>query len=76
MPVILTPVSFGVSWWRSIVLRPFITSSFKTGRSAIPGEDIPEHVLEEMVQEILTVPGIAKVMLDLTSKPPGTTEWE
>jgi len=29
-----------------------------------------------MVKEILTVPGISRVLYDLTAKPPGTTEWE
>lgn len=34
------------------------------------------QVLARMVQEVLTVPGISRVLYDLTSKPPGTTEWE
>ena len=29
-----------------------------------------------MVDVMQTVPGISRVMYDLTSKPPGTTEWE
>lgn len=29
-----------------------------------------------MMSEILTVPGISRVLYDLTAKPPGTTEWE
>lgn len=33
--------------------------------------------IERMANEILTnVPGISRVLYDLTSKPPGTTEWE
>jgi GMP synthase (glutamine-hydrolysing) len=34
------------------------------------------QVLEQMVSHIMTVPGISRVMYDLTAKPPGTTEWE
>lgn len=29
-----------------------------------------------MVQEISKLDGISRVLYDLTSKPPGTTEWE
>lgn len=35
------------------------------------------QAIERVVNEILTkVPGISRIMYDLTSKPPGTTEWE
>lgn len=34
------------------------------------------QVLEQMVSAVLEVPGISRVLYDLTAKPPGTTEWE
>jgi len=34
------------------------------------------QVVQRMVTEILTVPGVSRVLYDLTTKPPGTTEWE
>lgn len=34
------------------------------------------QVVNKMMTEILTVPGISRVLYDLTPKPPGTTEWE
>lgn len=34
------------------------------------------QVVLKMVNEIKKIPGISRVMFDLTSKPPGTTEWE
>eukprot|EP00049_Salpingoeca_infusionum_P022458 m.6878 g.6878 ORF g.6878 m.6878 type:complete len:66 (-) comp5201_c0_seq1:135-332(-) len=37
---------------------------------------MPEDVLDEMVKEVSKVEGVARVMYDLTAKPPGTTEWE
>jgi GMP synthase (glutamine-hydrolysing) len=35
------------------------------------------QAIERIVNEILAkVQGISRIMYDLTSKPPGTTEWE
>lgn len=78
VPVILTGVNFGKKGKRSVVIRTFITDDFYTGVPAIPGSEyMPEDALNEMVDRIVEeVPGISRVMYDLTSKPPGTTEWE
>jgi len=77
VPVISFPMNFGTPGNRSIAIRPFMTKTFKTGMPAIPGRDIPEDVLQEMVDKILSeVDGISRVAYDLTSKPPATTEWE
>jgi GMP synthase (glutamine-hydrolysing) len=76
VPIISFPVSFGQPGKRSIGIRTFMTTNFKTGDIAVPGQDIPEVVLQEIVDKVLQVPGIARVVYDLTSKPPGTTEWE
>uniref|UniRef100_A0A8C0V9G4 GMP synthase [glutamine-hydrolyzing] n=1 Tax=Cyanistes caeruleus TaxID=156563 RepID=A0A8C0V9G4_CYACU len=83
MPIILTPLHFDrdplqkqPSCQRSVVIRPFITSDFMTGIAATPGSEVPEEVVLKMVAEIKKIPGISRVMYDLTSKPPGTTEWE
>ncbi|CAO1366238.1 unnamed protein product [Diamesa hyperborea] len=85
MPVVLIPLHFDrdpvdrkPSAQRSVVLRPFVTSDFMTGVPVIPGSDkLPMPVLEQMVTEIQQkITGISRVLYDLTSKPPGTTEWE
>uniref|UniRef100_A0A5K3FG57 GMP synthase (glutamine-hydrolyzing) n=2 Tax=Mesocestoides corti TaxID=53468 RepID=A0A5K3FG57_MESCO len=85
MPVILIPVHFdrdpanmmgASSILRSVVLRPFVTSDFMTGLAAKPGVDLPLEVVEKMVEAAAAVPGISRVLYDMTSKPPGTTEWE
>ncbi|XP_066599168.1 GMP synthase [glutamine-hydrolyzing] [Prorops nasuta] len=83
MPVVLIPIHFDrdaalrtPSCQRSVVLRPFCSSDFMTGTAAIPGNELPVHVVKKMVTEISTVPGVSRVLYDLTSKPPGTTEWE
>ncbi|KAK7873744.1 hypothetical protein R5R35_013275 [Gryllus longicercus] len=83
MPVVLIPIHFDrdqvsriPSCQRSVVLRPFITHDFMTGVPAVPGRDIPVDVVSRMVSEVLAVPGVSRVLYDLTTKPPGTTEWE
>ncbi len=58
----------------SVVLRTFLTKDFMTGRPAVPGETFPLDMLDEICQTIITnVPGISRVLYDLTSKPPGKT---
>lgn len=76
VPVVSFPVQFGIPGNRSIGIRAFLSHDFMTGRPAIPGVDIPEEALNEMVASVLQVPGVSRVVYDLTSKPPGTTEWE
>lgn len=77
VPVILVPVSFYDAGHFSVALRPFITRDFMTGRAALPGKDIPLGAVDEMVQGIFKYSKeIDAVLYDLSSKPPGTTEWE
>jgi len=76
VPVVLFPVGFGIPGNRSVAIRTFITNDFMTGVPAVPGVDIPEESVIEMVDAVSTVKGISRVAYDLTSKPPGTTEWE
>ena len=77
VPVISLPVNFGIEGNRSIAIRPFITNDFMTGQPAVPGVDISKDLLDKLIKDILEkVPGISRVLYDLTSKPPATTEWE
>lgn len=81
VPVVSVPVDpdfagDGNSTRRSIAIRTFLTADFMTGVPVVPGNEIPQDVLLEMVAGISKVEGIARVMYDLTAKPPGTTEWE
>ncbi|KAK4307876.1 hypothetical protein Pmani_020386 [Petrolisthes manimaculis] len=83
MPIVLIPIHFDrdpisrlPSCQRSIVLRPFLTRDFMTGLPAIPNDHLPVEVINKMVCEVLNIPGVSRVLYDLTSKPPGTVEWE
>ncbi len=76
-PVVLLPLSFGANGQRSIVLRPVETSTFMTVQPMLPGRDLPLEFLHKTTERILKeVSGISQVFIDLTSKPPATTEWE
>ncbi|KAF8561868.1 hypothetical protein P879_02287 [Paragonimus westermani] len=85
LPVVLLPIHFDrdlsqvvalPSVLRSVVLRPIITSDFMTGLAAIPGVHIPEEIVLQMCKAAQGVPGISRVLYDLTCKPPATIEWE
>tara|TARA_Y100000310_G_scaffold183886_1_gene184031 strand:+ start:3334 stop:5124 length:1791 start_codon:yes stop_codon:yes gene_type:complete len=70
-PVVLLP--FGEkSGQQSVVLRPIESTDAMTANSA----HLPEEVLKKMTDRILSLEGIDMVFYDLTSKPPGTIEWE
>lgn len=76
-PVILIPLDFGKTGERSIVLRPVSTSTFMTVQAMLPERDLPKEFLSKISDRILDeVDGISQVFLDLTNKPPATTEWE
>ncbi len=48
-----------------------------TVQAMLPGRDLPSEFFTTITNRILgEVPGISQVFLDLTNKPPGTTEWE
>ena len=76
-PVVLLPLSFSEPGQRSIVLRPVTTSTFMTVQAMLPGRDLPDNFLSMLSIRILKeVKGISQVFIDLTNKPPATTEWE
>ncbi|CAH8508579.1 unnamed protein product [Schistosoma guineensis] len=85
MPVVLIPIHFDrdpsqvvsiPSILRSVVLRPVKSADFMTCIAAVPGVHIPEDVVYKMQKAAEEVPGISRVLYDLTSKPPATIEWE
>lgn len=77
VPVVLLPTGIDKLRQHSVVIRTFLTTNFMTGTPAMPGTELmPLEVLHDMVDRILAIDGIAHVLYDMTSKPPGTTEWE
>ena len=57
----------------AVALRAVVTSDFMTAEAA----DIPFEILSKVMNRIINeVSGINRVVYDLTSKPPGTIEFE
>ncbi len=75
-PTVLVPVEIdGEGDGRAgelIVVRPVLSKRAMTARAAA----LPEALLAELWEEISALDGVCGVALDLTSKPPGTIEWE
>ena len=56
----------------TIIVRPVRSQRAMTARPV----ELPDELLEELRSKILDLPGITGLGLDITSKPPGTIEWE
>jgi GMP synthase (glutamine-hydrolysing) len=63
----------GRSYEEVIALRAVTTEDFMTADWARLPADFLAHVSRRIVNE---VPGVNRVVYDITSKPPGTIEWE
>ena len=71
-PVVMIPIAFDGQGKESIVLRPI--DSIDAMSATVP--ELPWAFYEAVVGEILQDEDISAVFLDITSKPPGTIEWE
>ncbi len=71
-PTVLVPLRFEDHAGELIVIRPVRSQRAMT---ATPVE-LPEEMLSELRESILGLDGVGGVALDVTSKPPGTIEWE
>jgi len=71
-PTVLVPLQLGETPGETIVIRPIVSERAMTARPF----PVPQAVLAEMRDAVLALSGISGVALDVTSKPPGTIEWE
>jgi GMP synthase (glutamine-hydrolysing) len=71
-PTVLVPVALGDAEGEAVVVRPVHSQRAMTATPA----DLPEQVRKELADRILALPGVSALLLDVTSKPPGTIEWE
>ena len=71
-PTVLVPLRIDGKGEELCVIRPVHSARAMTATAAA----LPEQLIAELRDAILPLPGISGLALDLTSKPPGTIEWE
>jgi GMP synthase (glutamine-hydrolysing) len=71
-PTAMVPMSVDGKGRELVVVRPVHTKRAMTARPA----QLPEALVQELRASILALDGVSGFVLDLTSKPPGTIEWE
>jgi GMP synthase (glutamine-hydrolysing) len=71
-PTVLVPLQLDDTDGELVVIRPVRS---QRAMSAAPVE-LPAEVLDDLRGSILALDGVGALALDLTSKPPGTIEWE
>jgi GMP synthase (glutamine-hydrolysing) len=71
-PTVLVPLQLGDEEGELVVVRPVISERAMTARPY----PLPEPVLADLRQHVLSLDGVSGLALDITSKPPGTIEWE
>jgi GMP synthase (glutamine-hydrolysing) len=71
-PTVLVPLEIDGQGRELCILRPIHSERAMTATAA----RLPLALLEELRESIMSLDGISGLAYDLTSKPPGTIEWE
>lgn len=71
-PTVFIPLAVDGKGRELVVVRPLHSERAMTASPA----RLPGALLSELRDAILALPGVSGLCLDLTSKPPGTIEWE
>jgi GMP synthase (glutamine-hydrolysing) len=71
-PTALVPLSVDGRGQELIVVRPIQSERAMTATAA----NLPAALVAELRRDLLVLPGVSGLAYDLTSKPPGTIEWE
>jgi GMP synthase (glutamine-hydrolysing) len=71
-PTVLVPLSLDERGRETVIVRPIYSERAMTASPA----RLTSALLDELRQRILDLPGVAGLMLDVTTKPPATIEWE
>jgi GMP synthase (glutamine-hydrolysing) len=71
-PTVLVPLELDGRGRELVIVRPIHS---ERGMTASPAP-LPAALASELGRAILALPGVSGFALDITSKPPGTIEWE
>jgi GMP synthase (glutamine-hydrolysing) len=71
-PTVLVPLEVDGTGREFVILRPIHSERAMTATPAA----LPDPVLAGLRAALLALPGVSGLALDLTTKPPGTIEWE
>lgn len=71
-PTVLVPLEVDGRGRELVIVRPVRSERAMT---ASPSR-LPDALLDDLRRDILALPWVSGLFLDLTSKPPGTIEWE
>jgi len=71
-PTVLVPLEIDGRGREFVIVRPIHSERAMTARAA----PLPDALIQELRDQILPMDGVSGLALDLTSKPPGTIEWE
>ena len=71
-PTVLLPVSVDGRGRELVVVRPVLSERAMTARPA----RFPDELVATLRRQILSLPQVSGLCLDVTTKPPGTIEWE
>ncbi len=71
-PTVFVPLEINGRGREFVVIRPVVSERAMTARPAL----LPSEFLTDIRDRILQLPEISSVAIDITTKPPGTIEWE
>ncbi|MEZ5316799.1 MAG: glutamine-hydrolyzing GMP synthase [Vicinamibacterales bacterium] len=71
-PTVMLPLAIDGRGEELVILRPVLSERGMTARPAA----LPPALVDEIRDPILALPRVSGLVLDLTTKPPGTIEWE
>ncbi len=71
-PTVLVPLTLDGRGSEFVVLRPVLSERAMTARPAL----LPEPLLDELCEHLFDLHEVSGIGLDITTKPPGTIEWE